>query len=526
MRFHRSRAAALILITLLSTAAVLYHRLPRLSDPLHSDEAAELLMAQTQKSGGVIYRDQWNSHAPGIFFLLAALPESLLRSEAGLRLVSVAALGAAVLFLTDLCLAAGAGFGAAATGAGVFVLLNCNTYLQNQWLEAEQVMAALLAAALWALVVRRSTGLAWLLFGAGLMFKQSFAAWLPFFAALDWMTTERGNLTLLRAWLARGMVAVPALLFAGYFLARGAYPDFWRSTVSDGLQHAQWMSGTPNCGNWYFPLRLLLLKNSTAQTQSLLAGLGGCLLAALALDRDCFLAGAGRRLLTAAGVLLAGGILFLKIQGCGRIYYLEMLYPVAFLLTAWASHWSSARLLAKPAPLGRLIGGGGLLVIALGIIVLAGTFNRQPPQDRWSQRLGQERFLARQLPVRFPGHRIYSFTPGLYWYSGQSPPKFSWIADLLENFPSRREEIYRDMVEYGRGRRLLLLFNRANRSPAYPETMKFMGRIQAAGATRFEDGMPVDSRLLALYELYEWDLTGCGTLPASCPSAQLHADPG
>src|SRR5689334_2548431 len=84
-------------LTALSLAGLLAFRIAHLHDALSPDEALYLLQAEVIKRGGLPYRDLWDSHAPGLFFLAALLPSALLKAAASIRLVSAFALGLGAL---------------------------------------------------------------------------------------------------------------------------------------------------------------------------------------------------------------------------------------------------------------------------------------------------------------------------------------------------------------------------------------------------------------------------------------------
>jgi hypothetical protein len=517
-----------LIVTFVSLAGamlVLANRIPRFSDALHTDETATLLMGEMQKSGGVMYRDLWNSHAPGLFMLTAMLPESVLRHEALFRLLSVAALVACVALLADLCVRAGLGVTATFMGMLVFTLLNCNNRLFSHYVQAEQFTALWLVAALWSLEAMENPFIAWLFFGVALLFKQSNIAWLPFVLAYDGWRLMRGRPLNFGAVMKRASVIIPGLALLVYFAAQHALGDLLQNVWTDALQHGA--SGS-YCDAWHAPLTILARRDGPAQLFTLLCGLACCSAAAMLLDGSRLLRDRAVRLLGPAGVILAGGMVFLLIQRCGRIYYLEPLYPAVFLIAAWAVHWSIGLALQSGAFLRRAAGGGILLLLLAGIAVLATTYSLAAPANPWEQRLALDRYLARQLKIRFPLHTLYTAAsqPAWYWYSGQAPPRFVWVSELLEHFPERREEIYRDAVDYGRGKKLLVLFYRGDLHPGSPAVLAYRDRLLRAGASPF---MPADNRVEWLlsqnYEMYEWNLTHCGPMPDPCPSAGADVRP-
>jgi hypothetical protein len=310
-------------------------------------------------------------------------------------------------------------------------------------------------------------------------------------------------------------------MILGYFALKGALGDFLQNTWTDAIQHGRWQSGVNlYCDAWHTPLQTLAQPGGAGLFYTLLCGLACGAAAVTLLDFRRLPHHESMPLLAMAAALLAGGLLFLKIQHCGRIYYIETIYPAIFMISAWTIHRSMELCAQGGALLRRAAGAGTLLLLLLGVAVLAGGFSLQATDTPWEQRLSLDRFLARQMNIHFPGRTIYTATsqPGWYWYSGQIPPRYIWPTEFLENFPARREDIYRDAVEYGRGRKLLVLFYIATLRQRLQGTLIFRDRMIRAGATRFEppdrDLHPV---ILQEYELYEWDLSGCGARPAPCP---------
>lgn len=522
MALRMSRGATVALIAFVGTLSLFLLRLPRFAEPLHSDESAALLLAQTQKSGGVIYRDQWNSHAPGLFLLLAAMPEALLRNEAWVRLLGVLSLGAAAGLLADLALRAGLRAGAAAAGAATFLLLNANCALLGHYLETEQLGQLLLVASAWWLCARRNAAMGWLFAGIALAFKQSFVAWLPPLIALDWLLLRRERSPRWADLLPRAAVALPLAACALYFLSRGALSDFVRCTAGDALGHVRMPAGGALCSPWHLPLGLLAGDYSHAGTPPLLLAMAAALAVARGIDRAAFAGVAARSLLPAAAALTATGLAYLFIQHCGRTYYLQMLYPGLALALAWASDWAAGFRASAP-PARRPLATGLLAALIAGMGLLAAVALRPPRPDAWSRRLDADRLFARLLAERLPDHRIYAAVsqPGWYWYARQPAPRHVWALDMLRMFPGKEAELVADAADYGRGRRLLILFYRWEVLPlsgaASTEMIKLRGRFREAGARPFELPPQVPPVLLTGYEIFEWDLRDCRPRPAACP---------
>jgi 4-amino-4-deoxy-L-arabinose transferase-like glycosyltransferase len=221
-------------------------RAPSLFEPhWYGDEGIFASIAHDIRHGRALYRDAWDLKPPLIFWTYAAVQQV---AGTGMFPIRLAGLGA--LIATQLTVMASAariaGPGRSwAAGLVLAVLLGSPRFEGNLALT-ETFMVVPVSLAMLALVSAagrsdaarlRLYAAAGVLIGIGMNYKQV-AAWDGAAFGLFLLVTERRWRTFFPIWCAG--VALPHLLVGGWFLANGAFADYWSAVAGVLPRYAGW----------------------------------------------------------------------------------------------------------------------------------------------------------------------------------------------------------------------------------------------------------------------------------------------
>ena len=501
-----------LLIALVSEAGLLAYRLPHLHDALFSDETMFLIKAAMIKRGGLVYRDLWDHHPPGLEMLLALLPMRLLQAEAAIRLVSVVSLGVTVFFAADMMLRVGIKRWAVFAGAFVFTMFHSLDWFAAFYLMNEQLMVLPLTLMIWILWRRKTPAAAWFFWGLTTLFKQTAIVFLPLLLVMDFYDPERRRACGYKGILLRALAASASwLMVVVYFAAKGGFSDLVRNVVLDALHRRELNAGF-YCSAWFnwklcSDYKVLLICFALLALISLRPLLRPTKVSLVFFTGICWLGSA---------------LLYLWIQKCGQRYYYEMATPGLMLLTAWAFDWNAALFHGAATLMKRITHGLLFVLLCIGVLVPIGRFsdNHLPswlPSTYYSYSV---RRLAREMKTRLPKDYLVLAVqdyPGWYWYLDQPPPGVVWIPYFLQAYPERRENLVESVASYGRGKQLLIVYVR---DPDSPQTRvsEFRGQLLARGAqpASLAGLLGLNDEVTDGFYADLWDLRGCGSPGFPC----------
>lgn len=235
---HRARLALLaLLLAGLGAPTLLY--------PYGRDQAMFAYVGQVWREGGLPYRDAWDVKLPAIYAVYALVGGT----EWGPRLLDLfaaAAMAAGLLALERRIVPAARGVGVLAASISIVYTLGAFDFWN---LAQTETLIAPLSTGAMLLAFSRRWLLAGLLAGCAATFKTTAVlalvpvlaacVLLPEDSAADGTRTARGRLQTCGA--ATLGAAIPALLFAAYFGARGALPFLWELIATQ----AEYAGGDP-----------------------------------------------------------------------------------------------------------------------------------------------------------------------------------------------------------------------------------------------------------------------------------------
>jgi hypothetical protein len=226
--------AALAAATLLFAFALRY---PSLFEPRwYGDEGIFAAIARNMRSGSTLYTDAWDNKPPLIFFTYAGIQSLFGTGVFALHLVAtVAVLLTQVVVMAIALLIVGPR--RAVVAGAIFAFAMGTPMLEGDvaLTETFMILPSSLAVLTFVLAERRAddrrtlayvaTGL---LFGVAAGYKQVAVFDAAAVGSMIWLTHERPLRAL--ALMAAGF-ALPQALFAAFFLASGAFPQYWYAVV-------------------------------------------------------------------------------------------------------------------------------------------------------------------------------------------------------------------------------------------------------------------------------------------------------
>jgi len=237
---YRMRSREAVLYATLAAATLLLAfalRYPSLFEPRwYGDEGIFAAIARNMRSGSTLYGDAWDNKPPLIFFTYAGIQSLFGTGVFALHLVAtVAVLATQVVVMAIALLIVGAR--RAVVAGAIFAFAMGTPLLEGDLALTEtfMILPSSLAVLTFVLAERRpedrrtfayvATGL---LFGVAAGYKQVAVFDAAAVGSMIWLTHERPLRAL--ALIAAGF-ALPQALFAAYFLASGAFPQYWYAVV-------------------------------------------------------------------------------------------------------------------------------------------------------------------------------------------------------------------------------------------------------------------------------------------------------